>query len=201
MKDLVILTADKQARFALTGALGRPESLGIRPITCDFREHIGRDGGTRATGPEILALEHRRFTHALLVLDYEGCGEEHRPAAEIEAELDTRLQKSWGENAKAIVIDPELDVWMWGSSNSLETVIQWSGEDEIRSWLGARNFAFDTNGKPLRPKESIEAALRHIGTPRSAALYRRVAESISLRQCTDPAFLRLRRQLEAWFPL
>ncbi|MGV3533321.1 MAG: methylation-associated defense system protein MAD4 [Chthoniobacteraceae bacterium] len=200
MKDLVVLVADKQARFALTGAFGRPESLGIRPITFDFREHIGRDGGTRATGPEVLALEHRRFSHALLVLDHEGCGEEDRSSFELEAELDARLERTWGGNAKAIVIDPELDIWIWGSSNSLQGAIEWRDPKDIRAWLIDRKFVFDSNGKPKRPKEAIEAALHQIRMPRSAALYQRVAKKISLRNCTDPAFSRLRSQLEMWFP-
>ena len=32
MKDLVIMVADKNAQFALTGALNRPEAMGIRRI-------------------------------------------------------------------------------------------------------------------------------------------------------------------------
>ena len=198
MKDLFVLTADKQASFALTGAFGRPESLGIRPITWETREHSGRDGGTRTDGPDILALERRRFSHALLVLDYEGCGDD-RPCAEVEALLDARLEQTWGANAKAIVIDPELDVWIWGSSNSIETVIGWTESKEIRTWLADHHFIFNANGKPTRPQEAIEAALRQIRLPRSASLYRQVAEKISLRNCSDLSFIRLRAQLETWF--
>jgi hypothetical protein len=200
MKDLIVLVADKGIRFALTGALHRPDRLGIRPITCDFPEHPGRDGGARTTGPDMLALEHRRYSHALLVLDHEGCGEENRSALDVETDLDKRLQTTWGERAKAIVIDPELDVWIWGSSNALESAVGWNDRGEIRAWLVGREFEFGPNGKPLRPKEAIEAALREIRMPRSAALYQRIAESISLRQCVDSAFVRLRRQLERWFP-
>ena len=70
----MLLVADKNAHFALKGALARPEAMGIRPIEFEFRVHPGRDGGTRKTGPELLALERRRFRHGLLVLDYEGSG-------------------------------------------------------------------------------------------------------------------------------
>jgi hypothetical protein len=72
MKDLVLLVADKNAQFALKGALQRPEALGIRRIEFEFRVHPGRDGGARKSGPEVLAMERWRFQNGLLVLDYEG---------------------------------------------------------------------------------------------------------------------------------
>lgn len=47
MKDLVVLVADKNAEFALRGALQRSEALGIRPMTSEFLMHPERDGGAR----------------------------------------------------------------------------------------------------------------------------------------------------------
>ena len=112
MKDLLLLVADKSMQFSLQGGLDRPQSLGIRPITFDFRQHPGRDGGARTSGARILALERQRFSHALLVLDQEGNGSSETPEA-LEKRLDEELAATWGGNAKAIVIAPELDVWMW----------------------------------------------------------------------------------------
>src|SRR5258707_585246 len=119
MKDLVLLVADKNAQFALKGALGRPDALEIRPIEFEFRVHPGRDGGARKSGPELLALERRRFEHALLVLDFEGSGTELPNAKDLEAQLDARLSGRWKEAAKSIVIEPELDVWIWGADNAI----------------------------------------------------------------------------------
>ena len=199
MKDLVLLVADKNAHFALKGALGRPEALGIRPIEFEFRVHPGRDGGTRRTGPEMLALERRRFKHALLVLDFEGCGTDLPNATELEAQLDGRLSTHWKEAAKSIVIEPELDVWVWGADNAVETVIEWPSGKKVRERLREQGFTFEANEKPTRPKEALEAALRIPGLPRSSALYQTIAERISLRRCDDEAFIRLRKQLLAWF--
>jgi hypothetical protein len=199
MKDLVLLMADKNAHFALKGALGRPEALGIRPIEFEFRVHPGRDGGTRRTGPEVLALERRRFKHALLVLDFEGCGTDLPNATALEAQLDGRLSTHWKEAAKSIVIEPELDVWVWGADNAVEAVIEWPAGKSVREWLRERGFTFEANGKPTRPKEALEAALRIPGQPRSSALYQTIAEKISLRRCGDEAFIRLRKQLLGWF--
>ena len=199
MKDLVLLVADKNAHFALKGALGRPEALGIRPIEFEFRVHPGRDGGTRRTGPEMLALERRRFKHALLVLDFEGCGTDLPNATALEAQLDSRLSMHWKDAAKSIVIEPELDVWVWGADNAVEAIIEWPAGKSVREWLRERGFTFEANEKPTRPKEALEAALRIPGLPRSSALYQTIAEKISLRRCGDEAFIRLRKQLLDWF--
>ena len=58
---------------------------------------------------------------------------------------------------------------------------------------------FDVRGKPLRPKEALEAMVSVHRQPRSSALYERVTGRISLQRCSDPAFARLRSTLKAWF--
>lgn len=200
MKDLMLLVADKNAHFALRGALARPEALGIRPIACEFRVHPGRDGGARVTGPDILRSESARFRHALLLLDYEGSGTDLASGRDLEVELDHRLSRDWKTAAKAIVVEPEVDVWIWGADNAIEEVIEWPSGTRLREWLRETGFSFEANEKPTRPKEALEAALRVSGLPRSAAVYQRIAEKVSLRKCRDAAFLRLRQQLMEWFP-
>ena len=59
MQDLVVMVADKNAQFAIQGVLNRPEAMGIRRIQFKFRVHVGRDGGARKSGPEMLALGKR----------------------------------------------------------------------------------------------------------------------------------------------
>ncbi len=201
MKDLVVLVADKNMQFALRGALSRPASLGTRAIDHEFRTHIGRDGGVRTSGAEVLAREHRRFSHAMLLLDHEGCGVEmNETAAEVEAVLDAQMQAQWGPRGKAIVIAPELDVWIWGADNALQQALDWPLPGSIRDWLRGRGFDFDVHGKPLRPKEALEAMVPVHRQPRSSALYERITRRISLRNCHDAAFVRLRLTLSAWFP-
>ena len=200
MKDLVLLVADKNAQFALKGALERSKALGIRRIEFEFRVHPGRDGGARKSGAEVLALEHRRFQHGLLVLDFEGSGTELPDAAALEKQLDSKLRTRWNNHAKSIVIEPELDIWAWGSDNAIEQAIDWPAGEGIRDWLRRQNFDFSINEKPIRPKEALEAVLRSLNSPRSSAFYQHIAERISLRRCTDEAFIRLRTQLSEWFP-
>lgn len=201
MKDLVSLVADKNMHFALNGALGRFDSLEIRPISFDFRIHLGRDGGARKSGCEVLALEKHRFHHALLVLDFDGSGTDLPDAITLEGELDNRLRAQWGNSAKAIVIEPELDVWMWGADNAIQPVIHWDRDQPIREWLRLQGFAFNDKEKPVLPKEALRRALRAVRLPRSSAVYQAIAERISLRRCNDEAFQRLLQTLRTWFPV
>ncbi len=170
MKDLVVLVADKNMQATLRGALARPEALGIRPISFDFRVHPGRDGGARTSGPAVLATEHRRFSHALLVLDLEGSGSNTEDRIALERELDERLSVQWEDRAKSVVIAPELDAWMWGADNALRDVFRWPLPGTIREWLLADGFEIDAAGKPARPKEALEAIVRVHRQARSSAL-------------------------------
>jgi len=199
MQDLVLLVADKNMQFALRGALARPEALGVRPLSYDFRTHMGRDGGVRTTGPDVLSGERNRFSHALMVLDYEGSGGENVSVDTLEAELDGRLRAAWGGHAKAIVIAPEVDVWLWGADNALRETLQWPESGSIRDWLRGKGFDFNADGKPLRPKEALDAMRPMHKQPRSSALYEKITTRISLQNCQDAAFVRLRTQLQAWF--
>lgn len=199
MKDLVVLAADKSIEATLRGALARPEALGIRPISVVIRGHPGRDGGARTSGPAVLAGEHRRFGHALLVFDLEGSGSDTSDPVELERELDAKLNLQWGGRAKTVVIAPELDAWIWGADNALREVFRWPLPGSIRDWLLAQGFKIGADGKPERPKEALEAMVPIHRQARSSALYEKVAARISLKRCEDAAFVRLRTQLQRWF--
>lgn len=198
MRDLILLVPDKNTEFTVRGALSRPEALGIREIDFQLLVEPGRDGGVRRRGSQVLGVQQARFAHALLLLDHEGSGSEIGPV-ELEAQLDQSLSVMWGDRAKAIVIDPEVDVWMWGAETHLRSMVDWRFPEDIRPWLVAQSFVFAADGKPARPKEALEAAFRRAQTPRSSARYEQVARRISLTRCKDDAFLRLRTTMVGWF--
>lgn len=198
MRDLILLVPDKNTEFTVRGALSRPDALGIREIDFQLLVEPGRDGGVRRRGSQVLGVQQARFAHALLLLDHEGSGSEIGPV-ELEAQLDQSLSVMWGDRAKAIVIDPEVDVWMWGAETHLRSMVDWRFPEDIRPWLVAQSFVFAADGKPARPKEALEAAFRRAQTPRSSARYEQVARRISLTRCKDDAFLRLRTTMVGWF--
>lgn len=199
MSDLLILVPDKATEFTLRGAIGRTDALGIRPVSFRVLVEPGRDSGVRRRGVQILAVLRRTFAHAVMILDYEGCGSD-LAAEELEAELDADLAQLWGDDAKAIVVAPEMDVWMWGSEVHLRSILQWPEPRSLQSWLESKGFKFDAFGKPDRPKEALNALFRHAKKPRSSANYQRVAQHVSLTRCTDQPFLRLRARVQQWFP-
>ena len=182
MKDLVILVPDKNTQFV------------------EFRPHPGRDGGARTTGVDVLARERTRFRHALLMFDLEGSGSASTDSAEsLQAALDARLAQIWGEDARSIVIAPEVDVWLWGADSVLREALEWKEPQAVRAWLQDHGHVLNSQDKPLRPKEAIEALVRAQNMPRSSALYLKITQRISLRRCSDPAFTRLRSVLQQWF--
>ncbi len=198
MRDLILLVPDKNTEYTVRGALSRPEALGIRTLDFEVLVEQGRDGGVRRRGSQLLGVQHGRFSHALLLLDYEGSGSPVGPV-ELEAQLDGSLRALWGDRAKAIVIYPEVDAWMWGAETHLRSAVDWRFSEGIRAWLESQSFVFAPDGKPLRPKEALTAAFRRAQVPRSSALYEQVARNISLTRCTDEAFLRLRSSVVRWF--
>jgi hypothetical protein len=201
MKDLVFLVADKDMQFALNGGIKRHEALNIRQITFDFLPHPQHDPGVRTTGVSMLNLVKNKYSHALLILDFEGSGTDHSSATALEEELDHELSLNWSNNAKAIVIDPELEVWMWGSDNAMEVHIGRPDQSGIRPWLKTKGFQFNANEKPLRPKEALDLVLKNNHRPHSSAIFDLIASNISLQNCKEKSFLRLKKQLQTWFPI
>jgi hypothetical protein len=133
------------------------------------------------------------------VLDLEGSGRDAIGAGALEAELDAQLRPVWGTHGKAIVVDPEVEVWLWGGETALRDVLCWPLSEPIRDWLKTKGFVIGPGDKPASPKEALDAMRLVHRQPRSAALYAKITGRISLKNCKDAAFLRLRSALQAWF--
>ena len=201
-RDLIALVADANMEATLKGLLARPEALGIRSLDFLVVRHPERDPGVYLRAPEFLRPFRHRYAHVLAILDREGSGREELTAADMEQDLGQRLAPDWPEGrCAALVIDPELETWLWSDSPHVEAVLGWSGRaTSLRSWLVDEGYLREAENKPHRPKEAVEAALRVARKPRSSALYERLARRVSLRRCGDVSFGRLCRILRAWFP-
>lgn len=201
-RDLIVLVADSNMKAAMQGILGRTDSLRIQPIDFDILVHPERDAGCRLRGWELLRTQQRSYRYCLLAFDLEGCGDEARGRADLEAEAERQLTEAgWAGRSAAIVINPELDGWMWSDSPHLDDILGWQGrQPSLREWLAKSGQWVSGDTKPARPKETLEAAVRVARKARSSALYREVAERVSLERCTDPAFSKLRVTLRHWFP-
>ncbi len=203
MKDLALLVADKNMAFTMRGILNRPESLGIQTVIYEVNTFGRHDAGVRIAGPSELALLKKEFRFGLIMFDWEGSGADADSPIVLERELDQELARTWGQCAKSIVIEPELEAWTWGSDNAMEDVLRWSRTEKgkIREWLSEGGYTFHANRKPARPKEALDALMSELRMPRSSAIYQQILSKISLAQCVDPAFNRLKTTLQAWFPV
>lgn len=200
IKDLIVLVADKNMEATFKSLLNRHQSLNVRPIAFDIFVHPYKDPGCRLEAAGFLRSFCNQYRHALVVFDREGSGSlESRET--LEESVSARLtQNGWDDRAEVIVLDPELEVWVWNRSPHVERVLGWSESNvALRSWLVQNNYAQDENAKPARPKEAMEAALQIVKKPRSSSIYSQISETVSLQGHTEPAFLKLRTVLSAWF--
>lgn len=200
-KDLVILAADKDMENALAGLLTRRESLGLRGIHADIHVNPEHDPGCAQRGVLVLSVLAQRYRHGLLIFDHQGSGREHISPQELQNQLNRELAAAWGERARAIVLVPELEAWVWSGSPHIAEVVGWRGRPlSIDDWLREQNLLQPGAVKPENPKKAFIEVLHAAQTPRSASLYRQIAEKVSLRRCQDAAFLELRSMLREWFP-
>lgn len=197
MNDLICLVADKNMEAAVSELLKRHEALGIHPLIAEVVVHPRRDPGVFREGVEFVRPLCNRYRHGLLLLDADWEG----APSDIQLQIDHALANAnLGDWARAIVIAPELEIWVWSDSPHVTDVLGWAGRQPVlRSWLQQKGLWAANDLKPRDPKSAVEAALYEVRKPRSSAIYRKLAQTVSLGRCQDPAFLRLRGILREWF--
>lgn len=198
-RDLVILVADENQRSGLEALLQRGRSLEIRAISFEIFVHPWRDPGVLNGAHEFLLPFTRQYGYAMILFDREGCGRTE-PAAALQDEVQRRLDRvGWEGRSAVIVLEPELEVWVWSGSRHVPKVL---GLDKgpLDSLLRSK-YDFGPYDKPKHPKEAMEDALRQSNTPRSSSIYRHLAEKVSLTRCKDPSFRGFTETLRRWFPI
>ena len=202
MKDLVVLAADKNIEHALMGLFARPKALGIQPIEADIFIEPEHDPACALRGVDFLANLSKEYRYGLLMFDHEGSGKEDTQLQDLQENLNMQFARStWDEGrARAIVLSPELEAWIWSDSPHVDEVTGWKNRQPgLRPWMIEQGWLQEGEIKPRRPKEAFEAALREAQLPRSSSLYLQIAERISLEKCTDKAFREFRDTLKNWF--
>jgi hypothetical protein len=201
-RDLIVLAADKDAEMSLRGICSRHESLDIRPIDTEFIVHREHDPGCLLSSERYLRQYVVTHRYAIVVFDHDGCGHEETPCDELENRVQDALEKNgWRDRSVVIVLDPELETWVWSDSPEVDVQLGWAGHQPgLRAWLEEKNLLLPNQAKPTRPKEAMQRALYEVRKPWSSAIHRRLAEHVSFRRCTDPAFEKLVATLQGWFP-
>ena len=200
-KDLFVLAADLELKNALDGLLSRATDLGVRNVSYDIERHPNRDSGCRIEAVEYLRPYLRRYRHALVVFDHYGCGSTD-PREEIQFHVEEQLRRNgWGNRAKVIVIEPELEVWVWADSPATCRVLGWDRSyAALRRGLGRRRLWEPGEPKPSEPKKAMREAMRHGRVQRSARKFSEFARAVEFDRCRDAAFSELKHTLVRWFP-
>lgn len=201
-RDLHVLAADADMLQTMKGMLDRPRNLNIRQVDYTIDRHVDRDAGRRMAATAHLRSLLKTHQHAIVIFDKDGCGRENASRQEIQEDVELDLRRSgWGTRAKAIVIEPELETWVWRESPHVADALGWSSYAELKSWLADRGHWPSQATKPPDPKSAMRAALREKRQRSSAALFGTLAGRVSLRRCQCPAFAELLETLGGWFPV
>ncbi len=203
MKDIIIAVADVYMEKVLEALLHRvPQSSGTATYTYDIIRNPGHDSGSYNDSHELLRPFITQYKFALVLFDLEGCGAEHnKTREEISKDVGDLLNKNgWENRNEVIVIEPELENWMWIDNHHVADAIGWEDNESLYQWARNGGHIKNDKSKPDRPKETLEKALRVSRTPKSAAIYKKIAGNVSYKKCTDESFLQLISKLQEWFP-
>lgn len=203
MIDLFCLVADRNMKTAVSGLLGRPYSLGIREIRYRVAVHAFRDPGCFHKGPEFLKPFRNKARHAIVMLDQAWDRVPCDTSEETEESLRQKLRvvgmSAW---ACPIVIEPELEAWVFSGSPHVERILGWSGRSpRLRDALKVRDLWQAGAAKPRDPKAAMDWALAEVKKNRTSTIYSRLAQRVSTLNCTDHSFQRFKRLLRQWFPV
>jgi hypothetical protein len=200
--DLFVLVADQNTLAAIRGLMERRKSLRLdESFTFEIRPHPEHDPGCLLRSHEFLGPFQRQYRFAVVVFDREGCGSDD-DRGKLEASVEERLSRNgWKDRSAAIVIDPELENWVWSDSPHVAESLGWTKRNQdVRHWLRSSGDLAEGAAKPGRPKEAMERVLRQTKKPRSSTVYEALARKVGLSSCRDPAFGKLRTILQSWFP-
>ena len=206
MRELVILVADGTMKAVFDAFFGQRRwdltlkcrAFDLWPEEDIVYDPIERNGGVFKRAHELLRPYLNTHRRALVVLDQQFGAE--RPAEEVRKEILDRLRRNgWDDRCEVVVIDPELEVWLWQDKSHVERALRFSGAS-LRAHLEGTGEWPAEAAKPLAPKETIQALIRPHKALKTKVVYSRIARAVSVDGCTDPAFLSFAETLRCWFP-
>jgi hypothetical protein len=134
MKDLIVLAADKSMKLVLEALLARAAHLRLRSITFDAFSHPENDPGVRLRAHSFLRGQLGNYGYAVALCDRCGSGSKETHSREtLEKRIEGGLQSNgWENRSAAVVIDPELENWMWGDWGTSSNALRWTNARSLR---------------------------------------------------------------------
>lgn len=209
-RELFVVVADLDAENAIkTLLVDRQPALGITldfnpapPPQGDLLRYAGRDSGCYKDAVDLLRAPQRTHHHAMLIFDRHGCGAESKDRDTLERDIEANLYANgWAAGAvSVIVIDPELEAWVWSASPRVSDVLGWQDDrDGLRPFLANAKLWEAEAPKPADPQKAMKTALREKQKPRGARLFADLASRVGVHQCQDAAFRKFSDTLQRWF--
>ena len=206
MKDLVVLVADSDQKALIETFINRLIRTNvISTITFEVIKNPMRDSGNFNDSPDFLRHYIRNFRFAIVLFDFEGSGAEAKfnNRTDAESNLEKRLVRNgWKNKSAVIVIEPEIEIWLWAKKYSVAHAIGWKEKEQgfpLHRWLEINGWLSPAKTKPSRPKEYYEEVLKRINVPRSSSIFSKIADSVSYNNCTDESFQKFLNILKNWF--
>jgi hypothetical protein len=237
MKPLLLLLADSECASTFRGFFGREkfhQSLGCGPIQLnnanfdpekDIRVHPAHDPGVWKDPQTILFAERHIYEKCLVILDeaWEGAPAPEKIIEDIEGLVETEAK--WARDRfEVILIQPELEAWIWQRNPHVAEAFEFNGTDaQLWNFLAKQSLRLDahkkkhrfiganadggsppvwpkTQRKPQNPKGLVEALAYHCHSGPASGMFNEISSKISVTGCVDPAFVKLRDTLREWFP-
>ena len=206
MRDLIILTADGTMNAVLSAFFGRQQwhmTLGCSEFDLWAQDDIvhvpGKtDGAVCKDAHNLLRPYLTTHQRAIVVLDQQFGGD--RPAAEVQDEILENLRRNgWDDRCEVVVIDPELEVWLWQDKPQIAQAVKFK-DGNLRAHLCAQKLWPEDQAKPPNPKEVIQDLIKRYRAGAPMAVYSKIARRVGVSGCTDASFKRFQKALQTWFP-
>lgn len=208
MRDCLFLVADKSIEAMIAGFLSS-DNFHLK-IGCNYFKfeqkhdlrvaHGKNDPGIYTIANELLQPYYKTHRRVIVILDAAWNGSPG--AIKINEQVKNHCRNAgWNDdNHCVIVIDPELENWIW--QNNINVCKELGSKDSyetLKAELVTHKFWLREHSKPNQPKEAVEYILKKNRIPVSAALYKNIAMKVTTKNCTDAAFLKLKTTLIQWF--
>ncbi len=212
MRPLLFLVADKDMEYVLRGFFARQrwyESIRCGAFEFDVDRDIlvaagNNDPGIYKRGADLLGRLAEEYRHVVVMLDarWDGSPGEEAIRQKVQQHIEAA---GWpGGRGLALVLVPEVDIWLWADSPHAAKALGWGSSGELWKALTEKGMVAEGGRKPSNPKEAAEWALKHASSgrrrPRSSSIYREIASKVSVARCEDPALRTLVEALRRWFP-
>jgi hypothetical protein len=233
----LILTADNECAATVRGFFERENfhrALGCGPIRWagttfdpekDVLVHPGHDPGVWSNPQLVLLSERKAYDKALIILDaaWSGAPRPERLVADIERLAHSKAK--WERDRfEVILIQPELESWIWQRNIHVAEAFDFSGPaTELWELLALQSLALEkrtkkhhfvpadtasgqppawarSESKPKNPKGVVEALSSYCGSGPPSGIFNEISSKVSVTRCEDEAFRKLRDTLRLWFP-